>query len=372
MKILYLPSLDLQFRPRNLIDKLRYKLYQDGLEFMLPRFGVSGELNSVGGLAALDGVEFFVIDEIHPFYFTSDPAKFNSISNCEHYPSNSGFAEPRRVHPRQVLTGEVLPELVLASIRHSKPAKQILTACQRRDIPIALLDKYDHPEVFTTEGVRLDRSTDVRYHLYLKQDLPRGAGTDVFVPLAPVPVAMSLLQRLQKMPAQEKTLTWSFVGDYRRGVTRKDRQDIIHYLQREFANHRCVMGHDKRSVDGLSQDQLFSSSMFNVSPGGKVWDSYRHTALSGYGTPIVMPRPDIESLGQLPCEETALLYDTRVVNGDVEAVLDDRFNDAINNLIDSPRDRTMMATSWFEVVKKEHTHEARAKQLLERFKLLLK
>ena len=114
-----------------------------------------------------------------------------------------------------------------------------------------------------------------------------------------------------------KNIATSFVGDYRKNITRGDRKELVEFLKKTTQMIHIFVLIKKNIIRKSFLDELNFQSLFNLSPSGKVWDSYRHCELVNYGRPILLPEPDCKiAPGSFKDMYNCIFYKTEYKNGD--------------------------------------------------------
>ena len=110
----------------------------------------------------------------------------------------------------------------------------------------------------------------------------------------------------------------------------------------------------------------------NLSPGGRVWCSYRHTDLANFRKPIILPKPNCKTApGKFIDGENSIMYDTINRDKNVFLKLNPSLKEKVDFYLKNNNKRNLIGKNYFELIAKYHTTHKRAKYLLEVIKSLL-
>jgi hypothetical protein len=331
---------------------------------------INGELNHLGELFAMrSNVEIHCPFPIREIYFSNDRGAYDFVSNHRNYPSNFDFDRPMTIGIKDAKDNASYYNAIIASVDPPTQSKSLIDYFTKRSIPIFYFDKFDHPEIYSSHDS--NRSLLCRgregFAGYFKQDYPKTFHFEDVFPLAPVPVRD---ENLSEDLLVAKSAFWSgydtaFVGDYRSGITRPDRLQLIEHLLGADFSIKLSYGEAKQYYSPELLDSIYSSVSFNISPSGKVWDSYRHTEFAKYGRPIVLPRPDCHIVGpELTDMHHAVTYDIRISDGKLCISDLDGLVYNIRSLVADERRSSEVAAHYLHWVANHHTRRARACYIL--------
>ena len=89
-----------------------------------------------------------------------------------------------------------------------------------------------------------------------------------------------------RIKQDKKIYPFSFVGHYQKSHTRDDRFELIELISKHFPTSKLIYSHDREhQINDKDLKKILVSTKINLSPSGRIWDSYRHTELVNYGSP---------------------------------------------------------------------------------------
>ena len=65
-----------------------------------------------------------------------------------------------------------------------------------------------------------------------------------------------------------KNIATSFVGDYRKNITRGDRKELVEFFEKNYPNDTYIRFNKKEYHKKSFLDELYFQSLFNLSPSG--------------------------------------------------------------------------------------------------------
>lgn len=326
------------------------------------------ELQRYGDIPAILGQEnTFILGELFPhFYLKTPPAQ------CP-YPSCHGLPEGTAVGLSQLsdVIGRV--DAVVASVGAGERGRQAIAEARRRDIPVAIIDAYDHRAVYSGEvtagelcrGFAPGRDFDI----YFKNDLPLGFRTGTLLPLAPCP----LRPASYRPPTLPKDVDIFYSGRVRvKG--QPDGAEVVELVKSQFP--RAAMLEPKGHRDFLTLVQywdMLARAKIILSPSRLAWDSFRHCEAGlAPDSALVAPRPYVETAGPaLKDGVNAILYDTEFSRGAYHLVRGDALVDKMKYYLDHGPERERLAQAWRRDVLAGHTVLARSRYILESLAKLL-
>src|SRR3989344_3617716 len=240
------------------------------------------------------------------------------IPETSPYPSCHGSPSGTIVYGPDIpsVIGKI--DAVLVSVRAGERGEECIREARRRDVPVAIIDAYDHQSNYGAADIRkeLFRGYEPKKHfdLYFKNDLPLGYRADDVLPLAPCP----LRPESYGFRALGKDTDIFFSGK----VRNRDQADgpaVLNLVAGAFPGAK-LLGHTTHStfLTLLEYWDLLARAKIALSPSRFVWDSFRHCeAALAPGTALVAPKPYVETTGP-PLRDgvNAVLYDTEFDRAD--------------------------------------------------------
>jgi len=321
------------------------------------------EVQHFGDLPKVLGPEnVFIVGRYYPEY------EWNRLPADTRYPSLHKTPAGTHVPPEEAVALVRRVDAVVVGARSRGLGEAVRREARRTDVPIALLDYFDHLEVYddprptiVTRG--LERGRD--YSVYFKHDLPIGMASEALCPLAPMPVrAESFPGRLDPFTARDIAVFYR--GQKRPGVLRSDRTAIADAMA---AIPGAVIDNQERLASETLEGYWAKLQRTKValSPAGKVWDSTRHCEAAMFGCAPLMPEPDCETVGRAGFSDAhALRYKARRLGAgaydieDVQGIVE-----KVTHYLNNTEKLARVAGQWRDEVIAHHTTEARARYLVQ-------
>lgn len=325
-------------------------------------FAYDGEIQFYGDLPLLLGREnVFIYGRFHPHLY------LRSVPKDSPYPSCHGLPESQTVGSREIsgVLGGV--DAVFVSLRAGARGQEILAEAGRRNIPRAVLDFEDQPEVYGAANIASKITRSYRggehFELYFKKELPLGWRTDKTLPLAPTPVRPGSYH----FPDAAKRCTIFYSGRSRPGC-QADRDEVLALLGELPGT--LFLGQDSRRQTFISTRQYWrylAESRMALSPSGKSWDSFRHCEVGlAPRALLIAPKPYIETAGPVLRDGVnAILYDAEFRAGKYHLVNGHTLMDKIRYYLGRDQERGTLAAAWSRDVLAGHTVRARSRYILE-------
>lgn len=369
MKILYVPSriLNKFYHSKysvlyNIYEKLNlYRLSN----FKKVTFPINGELNSLGEISNVIGKEnFFVLEGFHPIYYTENFQKYSKIASVNNYPSNFQYPKPNFISLNQAKDMRNNFDAIIYSTHSYHEKYYDFINSFRGKIPISLVDKFDHPEIYINSSVDIYRGIDPNFcDLFFKQDVPLENHEKKILPLGPLPC--SELKNIEY--SENAKYNFSFVGKYV-SRTRQDRADLVLYLKKNFKNI-CFYDTTKNKISKSKIEELFYNTKINLSPSGIVWDSYRHTEMVNYGSPILLPKHTNKVVQPLfKDNENCILYETKIISGKWRLVDEENLFKKIKDFLNDESKRKNIFENYIKLINEGHTRYKRSKYIIDSIK----
>lgn len=328
----------------------------------LPReVTITSEFNHYGDLPkVLEEGRVTALDRFHPAYFEDRPVGYPGVA-WEKYPSNFGFPRPNFVPLDQASAVLKNFDVVLASIKMGNDARPLLRRAKAAGLLVALFDNIDHEAAYTDPKADLFRGFDAgEFDVFFKKDIPLDNADAGLIPICPVPTKSTPPER--QIPWGSRGNDLFFVGAYRPGTTRRDRQDLCDLLGDAFSGAKFLINRPPISLE--AHDEEVRGTRIPVSPSGRVWCSFRHTDYGRFGSPVVLPRPNCKTAGPPFVDmENAILYETRLQDGEHRLVDPDTLIDKIRLVLSTPSRADSIGNAYRAMVELGHTTQSRAKYI---------
>ena len=356
MKILISPSvvLTLDYHNNLLLKKINLLL---GTNLTSKLTLVNEEMNHYGDIISILGSKnVFFLDSIHESYFAKNSNYFSDL--YERYPSSFFFKKPNFIKIKEIYNQNVNFYFFLISIQSKNKNFELINYFKKKNVKIGLFDKVDDTLVYQNHNSFFKKYNINHFDIIFKQDVPLDLNCRKIIPIAPVPCRINIIKISNKI---KKNLITSFVGDYRKNITRFDRVDIINFFKKNFGKD-CFFHFNKDKY--LKREKLSSlllNSLINLSPSGKVWDSYRHCEFVNYGKPILLPAPDCKTAdGKFIDMKNCIFYKTKVINNKHYVIDKSSLLKKIKEFLSNEKLRLSMYDNYYSLIKNHHTRLKRA------------
>ena len=370
MKILISPSIVLQTeyhynRFQRIVKKITNFNFQTDIK------SCNGELNHYGEISKIIGKNnVFFLNDIHKAYFGKEKSKkFNSL--LERYPSNFFYQEPNFINYNQIKSENIHFDFFLISIQSSEQSFIFAKELKNKGVKIGLFDKVDDNDIYFNKESYLKKINYEFYDVVFKQDLPHTLNLKNIFPIAPVPSTIKSIDNTKNLGV--KNIATSFVGDYRKNITRGDRKELVEFFEKNYPNDTYIRFNKKEYHKKSFLDELNFQSLFNLSPSGKVWDSYRHCELVNYGRPILLPEPDCKiAPGSFKDMYNCIFYKTEYKNGDYKIKDLKYLKNKINLIMSDNKLRNSIYENYYDLIAGNHTRERRSAYLIKIMESIIK
>ena len=332
---------------------------------------INGELNHYGEISKILGKDnVFYLDEIHPIYLKDYCINYfrdkNNQKLIESYPSNFNFDIQKYISIEDVLEKKQRFDFAIFSVKSFEKNFKIIDFLKSINTKIAMFDKLDDQEIyFKDENFKISDKYRFNYDLIFKQDIPLNNSESNVYPIAPIPCLLKK-KIVSEKENNNKNYNFYFSGDYRKNVTRKDRLDIAEFVKKEFNKSSINITTGRRSfISKKEQENILNSSKINISPSGKVWDSYRHCELANYGSPILIPKSNCKTApGEFKDMENCILYETKKINNDYEITDYNKLKIKIKIILEDDDIRAKIFNNYFSLIKNYHTRYKRSEYIV--------
>jgi Glycosyl transferases group 1 len=374
-KILIIPSLYVNTGLNEKISARRKMGIQPRLQVMLKKLRdkyydnlFAGEVLYYCELSSLLGRDsVFILGGYSNLYFRSHPEEVS-------YPSLTRIPPAVPVTPEQAksLLGQV--DAVLVTPDGIRRNEGLIQDFARLDKPTAIIDFQDHEAMFVDPNAQVERDFKQGKHFthYFKKDLPLRETRKNFFPLAPLPVRPECYN-LRPGGWEGKSLDIFFRGRLGAGRVRKEREEAVRLLRTAYPNTDITWtdveegrGIFPRRMVGKEYWQEFERSRIALSPGGRVWDSFRHCEIGLFGCTLIIPLPDCQMAGiALRDGYNCIGYDVRVEDGEHRLVNSTGLVEKVRGYLKDDKALQRLALQWQRDVMQSHTSKARAQQILD-------
>ena len=335
----------------------------DSVAARLPReITITSEFNHYGDLPRFIDGGVTAIGRYHPAYYEDSPVGYAGVA-WERYPSNFGFPRPDFLPLSQAAQRLKEFDVVLASIKMGNDARPLLRQARQAGLLVALFDNIDHEAAYTDPKTDLFRGFGPdEFDLFFKKDIPLDNDDPRLIPICPVPTKSSLPE--PQLPWTERRHDLFFVGAYRPGTTRRDRNDLCEALAPAFPRAKLLVNKPPISLE--EHDAEVRQTRIPLSPSGRVWCSFRHADYGRFGSPVVLPRPNCKTAGPPFLDmENAILYETKLVDGEHRLVDAETLIDKLRFVLDNPGKAAVIGSAYRDMIESGHTTGARARYIVD-------
>ncbi len=332
---------------------------------------INGELNHYGEISKILGKDnVFFLDELHPIYIKEFCTNyFNNKNNqklIESYPSNFNFDKQKYISLKEIIKTKMKFDFAIFSTKSFEENYKIINFLKSNKTKIVMFDKLDDQEIyFKDRNFKIADNYKFKYDLIFKQDIPiYNTESNVF-PIAPIPCVLQS-NYSNKDPNNIKSYNFYFSGDYRKNITRKDRFDIIEFIKKEFNQSSINITTGRKSFfSKKDQDIFLNNSKINISPSGKVWDSYRHCELANYPAPILLPKSNCKLVpGEFEDMKNCIIYDTEIINDEFVIINLDNLREKISTVLKDDFIRNQIFENYFNLIQNYHTRYKRSEYIV--------
>ncbi len=341
---------------------LRAILKLFGINLMAKNLFLSGDLNHYGEIIRIVGPKnVFFCPNLSPIYYNKFYKIFPFIQN-DNYPSNFDFLKPSFISFEKAQKNLNKFDVILSSIRCSKKAKNILNKRKKFKNIHCVFDRFDHEEVYFDIKTIFRNFEENQFDIYFKQDIPIDYKNKKIFPISPLPVK----KVKSGIVEEEKIYPFSFVGHYQKSHTRDDRFELIELIRKHFPTSKLIYSEDrKHQINNKDLNKILLSTKINLSPSGRIWDSYRHTELVNYGSPILIPKNDSKICGEEWLDlYNCIIYETKFSNGKWKIINTDQLIKKLNYVLNDKNLQKSIYDNYRKKVIKEHTQKIRSEYIL--------
>tara|TARA_Y100000816_G_C26078918_1_gene568363 strand:+ start:330 stop:1493 length:1164 start_codon:yes stop_codon:yes gene_type:complete len=318
---LYFPNF---FETLKVPKSLRKKNFLDYLSLKLNNFPLPGnDLAWWGRLHEIDQVEVKIVGHPNSSFFNSELES----EIVQKWPVLFGFEPHESLSFDESLINLKNFDYLLVSSRFDKKFKMLLEKARKIQIPIAYIDAFDDEPIYEFGKNYLSEKYSFFYDLFFKKDLPLGLKSEKILPLAPMPYSSKL-----KMVFKEKKSLKSifFSGTNRKNITRPDRELICNFIEKSFPDSKIFLNKPKLPED--KYNFFLKESLIQLSPSGRVWDSFRHISAAIDSPLLVIPKNDCELTWDIFKDGVnCIMYDPKKLDTENLNILKSRIESLVND-----------------------------------------
>ena len=306
-----------------------------------------------------------LVGTLHPLY-QAPPAEDCTNPSAALSPAYEGISVRRAL--KELKNYDVLICSVEAALEDHPIYRAAISSSGVR---VVILDHPDHEDLLTSSDkseVTRGLKQGVHFDIYFKKDLPL-CFTDLehVYPIAPDPIRLSAFPEID---SSKRSYSVFFSGVLEKPITYENRKAVLHefeQLEDSFINVIDVPDHYKRSfsLTNAEMHKKMMQSRFILSPAGRSWTTTRHTMASTTSAAVIMPRPDIATVGPTIDDGVhaitfpMLRYEDETAAKKISRELVDRVRQTTDAEIVS------LSKNWRAMVQRHHTTSARARYILE-------
>lgn len=375
MKLLYIPA-RISNKFNNSKWKYLYKIYEKFEIYKvtnfrkLVNFPISAELMYFGEIVDIIGKEnFYILDGVHQIYFEKEINKYKKIApSVETHPSCFHYTKPTFINFENLdkIIDQIDIIIYSAHAHHDKYFNFIKNYIKK--VPIILLDRFDHQQIYLNESEDIYRGFKREmFDMLLKQDVPLDNKDNKIYPIGPLPS-----KKIKNISFNETAkYNFSFFGKYIY-KTRVDRADLIKFLSKNFSNN-FFLDSTAKKISQNKMNEILKNTLINLSPSGIVWDSFRHSELANYGSPILLPKPTNKVVEPFfRDEENCLFYDTKIINGQWRLINEEILKKKLLKYLHDKDLRKTIYLNYVNFINNHHTRYSRSNYIFNLLKKLIK
>jgi hypothetical protein len=305
--ILIIPSKSIYLRPnklnlylRNLLNILIKKYlpfyYQKLItpklnrnKIILDYFGIKtnniplpgNDISWWGALSSLKEYDAYIMGVPNNIFFNNQLTG----DTYERWPVFFGFS-PFKIINKKDLSIKNKFDYIFVSKKYSKKYSEIIKNIKKYGNKIIYIDAFDEESIYLEKKLKIIKPPE-GYDYMFKQDISLNSITLRSYPLSPLPNNYEYKKIVKK---QAKNIDIFFTGAYREGIVRPERLVVSQELLKLFPNSIIRLNQKKLSENDF-QDFAYRA-LFHLSPGGRVWNSFRHTVAAKFGSIVILPSPN--------------------------------------------------------------------------------
>jgi len=375
MKILVFPTSLLIKSNKTFLFHLVYFFFRKiikliGINLKSKNLFLSGDLNHYGEIIRLVGPKnIFFCPNLSPIYYNKLFKVFSFIQN-DNYPSNFDFVKPSFISFKNAEKNINKFDIIISSVRCSKKADKIIQLSKKYKNIHCIFDRFDHEEVYFDVKNIFRGFDETHFDIYFKQDIPIDFNNKKIYPISPLPVK----KVYNNINDNKKSYPFSFVGHFKTLHTRDDRLELIELIKSNFPSSKLIYSEDrKHQITDKELKKILFSTKINLSPSGRIWDSYRHTELVNYGSPILMPKNDSKICGtEWKDLYDCIIYETKFSGGKWRIKNTEELIKKLNKVLNDENLQKTIYNNFRKKVIEEHTQIVRSKYMLMVIKTMYK
>ena len=352
---------------KNFFKKINFKKFYHHFEIR-SQINISSELNHYGDFVKIMGSQnVTAIDKFHPSYLDINETNYDKFIKKENYPSNFGYESPQFIREKDIKNKLKDFDVIFASIYFGKNLENFCWYAKKLNKLVVLFDNIDHEEVYFDYSKIFRGYNYDMFDIYFKKDIPLSFEDKKIYPIAPVPCKLNFFdtKNINEYKVDDYTSDIFFVGAFRNGITRYERLEICNFFKKMNLKNNIFL--NEKNIDFENYLQYANSASINLSPGGRVWCSYRHADLANFRKPIILPKPNCKTTpGKFIDGENSIMYETINKNKDIFLKTNPDLKDKVNFYLKNDSKRNQIGIKYFELISNYHTTFKRAKYLLEK------
>ena len=379
-KILIVPESERILKPKTYNQKSKINLlkhYRNIINSLnKPEIKYNAEIMFYGDMPLILGKEnVFVVGEYKDQYLS--PANRDCF-----YPSCHNTPEPTFLKNfNEIYNISNSLDAILISSRANKHREKLSSIAKSNNIPIAIIDRYDHESLYNTSKIDFEKSrpsvVDVKeknlgicrnfkygldFDIYFKHTLPIKFNQNFIFPLCPAPIR----PESYNYPDTDKNIDIFFIGRPMDRIAQPDRRQIVELMIDNFDNSKIKFVESQSSFMSPSKYQYHQSkSLIILSPSGRVWNGSRLGEAGLSKSVLIAPKPYHRTVEpKLNDKKNALLYDVEFKDGGYHLINSNEFVEKVKYYLDNPSELSIIAKNWNNDVLNGHTTYARAKYIL--------
>jgi hypothetical protein len=357
---------------KNFFKKINFKKFYHYFKIR-SQINISSELNHYGDFVNIIGSQnVTAIERFHPNYLNINETKYDQYIKKENYPSNFGYEAPQFIREKDIKKNLKDFDVIFASIYFGKNLESICWNAKRLNKIVVLFDNIDHEEVYFNYKEIYRGYNYEMFDIYFKKDIPLSFEDKKIYPIAPVPCKLNFFdkKKIDEYKFENLISDIFFVGSFRKNITRYERLEICNFFKEMNLKNKILV--NKENINFEDYLKFAINTNINLSPGGRVWCSYRHTDLANFRKPIILPKPNCKTApGKFIDGENSIMYDTISRDKNVFLKSNPRLKEKVDFYLKNDNERNLIGKNYFELIAKYHTTHKRAKYLLEVIKSLL-
>jgi hypothetical protein len=242
MKILIVPSEFItNYRPRNyyifkaFLKKIFLLGYGPSFDEIKSHFFFLEQYN-YSYISKINGINnTCILGEYYPEYLN------NEYSEYEKYPSAYNTPSCLHLNYKEIINNISQFDAIIIGIRSGVIGKKIAELGIKKNILIAYIDYFDHPEVYIENNYKIknfltrDLKLSYDYNLYFKHDIPKYCEKEHLISICPMPVNPINYPNLKEINFDDKLYNICFSGRMHKEI-QLERHKITQFLINKFSN----------------------------------------------------------------------------------------------------------------------------------------